>query len=380
MKYDFDTVTDRMGTSSVKWMGGKDILPMWVADMDFKAAPEIVEAVVKRAEHGVFGYTMIEDDWKNAIVGWWKRRYGFTIEPDWLTFCTGVIPIISCAIRILTSKGDNITVLSPVYDHFYIPVENNDRVILESRMTYDGNKYSIDFEDLEEKLSRSKAIILSNPHNPTGNLWSRDELNKIGELCKKNNIPVISDEIHCDITDPDKRYIPFMAASDAPCIMCVAPTKSFNIAGLHTAAAVVSDPDLRSTLRKEMNIADVTGANVFAGIACIAAYTKGEAWLDSLLEYIYDNKQTVYEYLAENIPDVRAVQGESTYLLWIDCHKITEDSAILADFIKKKSGLWLAAGSRYRGDGQYFLRMNIACPRTMLLEGLDRLKRALDEL
>ena len=377
MKYNFDEVIDRKNTASVKWMGKENELPMWVADMDFKAAPEIIEALKKRVEHGVFGYTHITDEWKDAICGWWNRRYNFKMKQDWLLFAAGVVPIVSCAIKMLAKPGDNIALLSPNYNCFFRTIEANGCTALESRMVYDGTSYSVDYADLEEKIKVSKAFIICNPHNPIGRVWTKDELAKMGELCKKHGVAVISDEIHCDLTAPGVSYTPFMGASDAKTIMCGAPSKTFNIAGLHTSFAAVSDPELRERLGLEMFNAEVTGANVFAVTAAVTAYNDCEDWLDELREYVHENKEIVSKFISENNLKLKVVPSQATYLMWLDFSAYTDDSKAFAAKIREKTGLWMSDGAQYRGDGNKFMRFNVACPKALLLDGLNRLKSAL---
>ena len=380
--YDFDSVVERRGTGSLKWDVAPHELPMWVADMDFQTAPEIREAILKRAEHGVFGYSIVPEEWEQAIVGWWKRRHGFEMKPEWLTFCTGVVPAISSIVRKLTTPNENVVVMTPVYNIFFNSIVNNGRRPLECPLRYEGGAYRLDFDDLEARLAdpQSALLLLCNPHNPVGKLWSREELARVGELCAKHHVIVVSDEIHCDLTDPGRDYVPFASVSQVcreNSVTCVAPTKAFNIAGLQTAAVSVPEPHLRHRVWRGLNTDEVAEPNAFAIAAAIAAFERGAPWLDELREYLYANKQTVCDFIAARVPGVRVTPSEATYLLWLDCSALTDDTDALAASIRERTGLYLSAGGQFGGNGKRFLRMNIACPRALLKDGLERLEKAL---
>ena len=384
MKYDFDQIIDRRGTSCLKYdfavERGKreDVLLLWVADMDFQTAPQITEAIIKRAQHGVFGYTLIEDEWYDAYQNWWKTRHDFEIQEEWLIFCTGVVPAISSIVRKMTTPAEKVVVLTPVYNIFFNSIYNNGRNILESPLKYDGEGYAMDFEDLEAKLAdpQTSLMILCNPQNPAGKIWDKETLAHVGELCAKYGVTVISDEIHCDLTDPGKEYVPFATASDT-CrdisVTCIAPTKTFNIAGIQTAAIVVPDKFLRHKMWRGLNTDEVAEPNAFAVDAAIAAFTNGGEWLDSLRQYLYENKQYVRKFVSENIPDMKVVYSEATYLLWLDCSKITDNAKQLSAFIRKNTGLYMSPGLSYGKNGKAFIRLNIACPRSIVEEGMKRL-------
>ena len=380
----FDALVDRRGTHSLKWDVKEDELPMWVADMDFKTAPAIIDALNKRVEHGVFGYSIIPDEWNDAYIKWWQERHSFRIEKDWLIFSTGVVPILSSVVRKLTTPGENVLIMTPVYNIFFNSIVNNGRNVLECPLSYKDGEYSIDFEAMENAMAQPQTtmMIFCNPHNPVGKIWDRETLAKVGELAKKHHVIVVSDEIHCDITDPDKGYIPFASASDT-CreisITCVAPTKAFNMAGLQTAAAIVPDPFLRHKVNRGLNTDEVAEPNAFAIWAAIAAFNEGGEWLDALREYIYENKLIVETYIKDQVPQVKLVKSEATYLLWLDCSAICSDSEELADFIREKTGLYLSDGVQYGKTGEKFLRLNIACPKSRLMDGLLRLKRGIDQ-
>lgn len=381
--YDFDKMTDRRGVGSLKWDVPEGELPMWVADMDFETAPPVAEAIRTRVEQGIFGYHVITEDWYEAYIRWWKRRHGFAMEKDWLIFCTGVVPAISSTVRKLTTVGENVLIQTPVYNIFFNSIRNNGRNILESPLVYDGGQYSMDFGDLERKLAdpQTTLMLLCNPHNPVGKIWDRETLARVGELCAKHHVLVLSDEIHCDLTDPGCEYVPFASVSEVcrnNSITCVAPTKTFNLAGLQTAAVMVPDPVIRHKLNRGLNTDEVAEPNAFAIGAAVAAFEKGEGWLEELRQYLYENKQLVRQFVKENLPVIRVVPSNATYLLWLDCGAVTEDTEKLCKFIRQDSGLYLTEGEEYGSCGRQFIRMNTACPRERLMDGLDRFKRSVE--
>lgn len=378
----FDEIIDRRNTGSLKWDVKENELPMWVADMDFTAAPIIREAIMRRAAHGVFGYSIIPDEWYDTYVSWWKNRHGLNMEKDWLIFTTGIVPAISSIVRKLTTPAENVVVLTPVYNIFYNSILNNGRRVLPCDLIYENGEYSIDFSALEQALKdeQTTLMILCNPHNPIGKIWDRDTLMKIGELCKKYSVTVVSDEIHCDITAPGKMYTPFASVNET-CrdisITCLAPTKAFNLAGLQTAAVAVADPVLRHRVWRGLNTDEVAEPNVFAVPAAVAAFTKGEQWLDEFRDYVFENRRIADGFIKENIPEIFSVKGDATYLMWLDCKKTGLDSDALAESLRKNTGLFVSSGTQYGGNGRDFLRVNIACPRAVLYDGLDRLNRGI---
>ena len=382
MKYDFDKLTDRFNQNSLKWDVQKNELPMWVADMDFEVAPEIVNALQERLDKKVFGYNIIPNEWNKAYVNHWKNKHGYEMKEDELLFSTGVVPTISSLVRKLTTPGENVLIQTPVYNIFFNSIVNNGRNVLESPLIYKDGKYEIDYVDLEEKLSlgQTTMMILCNPHNPIGKIWSKDELAKIGSLCHKYNVIVLSDEIHCDITDPDKNYIPFQSVNEE-CrdISVMATTKCFNIAGLQTSAICVPNKFLRHKVWRAINTDEIAEPNTFAIQAAIAAFNNGEEWLSEMRQYVYENKQIVSKYLKDNIKEVYLVPSEATYLLWIDCSKITENTLDLCDFIRKETGLYVSDGVQYGKTGANFIRLNIACPKERLLDGLNRFKIGIEK-
>ena len=382
MKWDFDRLVDRRNTGSLKWDVAEGELPMWVADMDFQTSPCVREALRARVEHGVFGYSIVPEEWYQAYIGWWRDRHGFTMEPEWLIFCTGVVPAISSMVRKLTTPAEKVLLMTPVYNIFFNSILNNGRQPLEGGLVYDGMSYRVDFEDLERKLAdpQTTLMLLCNPHNPIGKIWDRETLARIGALCRKHHVVVISDEIHCDITAPGTEYVPFASVSE-DCrdnsVTCIAPTKAFNIAGLQTAAVSIPNPVLRHKVWRGLNTDEVAEPNAFAVDAAIAAFTKGGEWLDALRAYLEDNKFFVREFIERELPQLHVVTSEATYLLWVDLGREECSAEEAAEFIREETGLYLSAGNPFGGDGGRFLRLNTACPRAVLEDGLARLKEGI---
>lgn len=384
MKYDFDSVTNRRNSNSLKWDVSEGELPMWVADMDFRTAPEILSAIKERAEHGIFGYSVIPETWYAAYRDWWRNRHHFEIEHDWLIFCTGVVPAISSIVRKLTTPAEKVLIQTPVYNIFFNSILNNGRQVLESELLYNDGNYEIDFKDLERKLAdpQISLMILCNPHNPIGKIWDRETLAQIGTLCKKNHVVVLSDEIHCDLTAPGTEYIPFASVSDEcreNSITCIAPTKAFNLAGLQTAAVVVPNPVLRHKVWRALNTDEVAEPNSFAAEATVAAFAKGAPWLDELRSYLFKNKEIAVDFIQKSDPRLHIVPSQATYLLWIDCGKIVSNTDEVVRFIRDTTGLIVSYGAQYGRCGEPFIRMNIACPRTVLEDGLSRLMEGIQK-
>lgn len=379
--FDFDKIVDRRESNSYKWDIADGELPMWVADMDFETAPAIKEVLQARVNHGVFGYNIVPDSWKNAYVKWWKERHQFEINPDWLIFSNGVVPTISSVVRKVTTPGENVLMLTPVYNIFYNSILNNGRHVLESPLRYEDGCYSVDFTDLEEKMAdpQTSLLLFCNPQNPTGNIWSKEELKRVGDLCKKYSVIALVDEIHCDLTDSGFSYVPYASASEEcrqNSIVCMAPTKAFNIAGLQTSAVMVADDVLRHRVNRGLNTDEVAEPNSFAIEASNAAWNEGGQWLDALRQYLMDNKEYVKNYLKEHIPEIKVVSSHATYLMWLDCSAITDDTRQLCEDIRKQTGLYMSYGKQYGGNGNYFIRLNIACPRKLVEDGMNRLYQA----
>jgi len=379
MKYDFDSVINRRGTNAAKWDVPASQLPMWVADMDFRAAPEIIAALQARLDHGVFGYTDTPDTWRQAIADWWYYRHGWAVQPDWLTFCTGVVPALSSLTRTLAEPGANVVIQAPVYHLFDICIRNSGRVPVSNDLLYRKGGYQINWKDLTAKLADpdTHLMVLCNPQNPTGNVWSADQLARLGELAAANDVIVVADEIHCDLTMPGVTYTPFAsvnAVNAANSVTLVAPTKAFNIPGLQTSAVITSDEALRTRVAAGLNRDELTEPNAFAIEATVAAFTQGKAWLDQARVYIRRNKDRVESFVAAELPEVKVVASQATYLLWLDCGQLAGDTTEFCDFLRHSTGLYLNPGKMYGDKAGRFVRMNIGCPAKTLEDGLARLR------
>lgn len=380
MKYDFDRITDRKGTNSCKWDVRDGELPMWVADMDIASAPCVTEAIMKRAQNGIFGYSDIPDEWYDAYISWWKERHGVEFRREDMVFASGVIPTLSSCVRKLTTPAENVAVLTPVYNHFFTSIANNGRNILEVPLIYDRDalEYSIDFDALEKALSnpQTSMFMLCNPHNPIGIIWDKETLARIGELCRRYGVIVVSDEIHCDITKPGTSYVPFASASETCAdisVSCVSISKAFNCAGIHSAAVFAKNPVLRHKVWRSLNTDEIGEPNSFACEAAVAALTEGGEWLDSLNEYLFENRRIVEETV-NGISGLKAIHGDATYLIWIDVTGLGEDAETFCDFIRSQTGLFLSDGAQYGEGGKGFIRFNAACPRSLVMDGLNRLR------
>lgn len=381
--FDFSKEINRFHTNSLKWDIKEHELAMWVADMDFPTAPCVQEAILQKAALGIYGYSIVPDAYFQSIQKWWKTRHHTFFDTDWMMFCTGVVPAISSIVRKLTTPAENVLIQSPVYNIFYNSILNNGRNVLSSDLIYENGQYHIDFDDLEKKLAlpQTTMMILCNPHNPIGKIWDKQTLARIGELCAKHHVIVVSDEIHCDLCDPGESYVPFSSVNktnQAISITCVSASKAFNLAGLQAACIIVPDSYLRHKVNRGINTDEVAEPNVFAIEASMAAYERGGAWLDQLRAYIKQNKEDAIYFCEKNCLDIHIVSSQATYLLWLDCHKISDDSEKLADFIRQHTGLYLSSGIEYGENGKSFLRMNIACPNSRLQDGLRRLKQGID--
>ncbi|KAF0425915.1 putative C-S lyase [Pediococcus acidilactici] len=382
---DFDQIINRTKTNSIKWHVAKNELPMWIADMDFKTSPAIVQALQEKVRDGIFGYEEIPPAYFNAVANWYERVHGFRPDPAWMTFATGVVPALSSAVRRLTAVGDNVLVQAPVYNIFYNSIVNNGRHVVSSDLLYDENKhvYHVDWDDLEAKLSDplTNMMILCNPHNPIGLIWSRETLTRLGQLCQQYHVKIFSDEIHGDLTFNQTGYTPMFslpAELIQNLVAAVSPSKTFNVAAMHAATVLVPNKNLRAQINRGLNSEELAEPNLVAIPGTIAAYEKGLPWLQELKEYLVENRELVRNFISQEVgPRVALVEGQATYLIWIDVSQVTNDSAKLAKFIRKETGLILSAGSVYGGNGNHFLRMNVACPKERLQDGLQRLKKGL---
>lgn len=381
MTYDFDRQITRRGTDSYKWdsAGSAEVLPMWVADMDFPTAPAIVEALRRRVEHGIFGYTRVPDSYYDAVTGWFARRHGWRFDREWIIYTSGVVPALSAVIKALTAPGDKVLVQTPVYNCFFSSIRNNGCETVSSPLVFTGTTYTVDYEDLERRAAdpRVKVMLLCNPHNPAGRVWRREELVRIGEICLRHGVTVIADEIHGELVLPGHRYTPFASISEdflRHSVTCTSPSKAFNIAGLQIANIICADAGLRASIDRAINVNEVCDVNPFGVIATQAAYNEGEAWLDRLLEYLQANYLYMREFCREHLPDFPLTVLEGTYLVWMDCRKLGLSSEELEQRLIAEAGLWLNAGTMYGAEGEGFMRWNIACPRATLAEGLKRLE------
>lgn len=380
VKFDFDEIVDRRNTGSEKWDGGnvEGVLPMWVADMDFRTAPCVIEALRSRVGHGVFGYEHVPDSYYDALVGWFNRRHGWLMKREWVIYTSGVVPAVSAIIKAMTSPGDKVLVQTPVYNCFFSSIRNNGCLLEDNRLVYADGTYTIDFEDFERKAADPsvKVFLLCNPHNPAGRVWTSDELRRMGDICLKHNVFVISDEIHCDLVMPGYKYTPFASLSEEFLMnsaTCTAPTKTFNIAGLQIANITAADDSVRRRIDKAININEVCDVGVFGVTALTAAYTGGEEWLDQLICYIKGNYDSLRDFLASNIPQIQAVRLEGTYLVWLDCSVLGKSSETITGELLSQKKLWLNSAGMYGEHERSFVRMNIACPRSVMLKGLQLL-------
>lgn len=377
-KFDFQSIVDRHNTNSVKWDLFDDKFPMWVADMDFKVAPQIQETILKRSNHSIYGYTFVPDELFQAYINWWDSRYDFKMLKKDMLYAIGVMPSISSIIRCLTDENDGILIQSPVYHVFYYVIEDNNRKVVLNQLSYENGEYEIDFDDLDNKLSESKLMILCNPHNPIGKIWSEEDLTHILKLCEKHNVILISDEIHCDLTDPDTSYNPIKSNNNV--ITCLSPSKSFNIAGFQSSIVHTINEKLFEKIKLQLHIDNSDSCNVFAVNAVIAAYNESGEWLEELKQILFNNKRIVRDFLKNKLPSLKLVESEATYLLWIDCSSLNIPSKELSDYLRDNQGLFLSAGIDFGQNGDDFLRMNIACPEKLLTDALCRLEKGINEL
>lgn len=384
MEYSFDEVVSRRDTRSYKWDSATDneVLPMWVADMDFRTAPPIVDALARRVQHGIFGYAKVPTAYFDAVTGWFERRHRFTIQKEWILFTTGVVPALSATIKALTVPSDKVIVQAPVYNCFFSSIRNNKCEMVSNDLVYRNGTYTIDFDDLEKKTSdpAAKLLLLCNPHNPAGRVWTREELVRIGEICLRNGVTVVSDEIHCDLVFSGHQHIPFASISHnflRSSVTFTAPSKTFNLAGIQVANIVAANEAVRAKIDRALNDNEVCEINVFAVEALIAAYNQGEEWLDELLPYLYGNFNYLKDFFEQQLPQLHVLPLEATYLVWVDCSALNLSSAKIAEMLLEEAKLWVNPGTMYGASGEGFIRLNIACPRAVLAEGLSRIKDVL---
>lgn len=384
MKYDFDKIVPRRHSGSYKWDSiPEDALPLWVADMDFEVAPAIKKALADRVAHGVFGYTQIDDSYYEAVLSWYQRRHQWSIDRRWMLYTSGVVPAISCSIKALTLPGENVLVQTPVYNCFFSSIRNQGCQIVENRLVRKDDSYVIDWEDFERKCADEKTTVflLCNPHNPGGRVWTKDELAKMGAICAKHHVFVISDEIHCELVMPGYKFTPFAAVNDVNLrnsVTLSSPSKSFNTAGLQIANIICKDDEVRRRIDRVINIFEVCDVNPFGPVALKAAYNESEEWLDELNEYIWGNYQLLKETFAQQLPSLKVTRLEGTYLAWVDISSLGMTSDAVTKKLLKEGHVFVSNGTLYGKEaGEGFIRINLACPRAVLKEGLSRIVKTL---
>ena len=381
MAYNFDELIDRRGTGCVKWdeAPAADVIPLWVADMDFRAAPAIMEAVRQRMEHGVFGYTVIEDDYYEAIINWFQRRHGWTIHREEILYTTGVVPAMSVAIKALTMPGEKVLILSPDYNCFFSSIRNNGCEVLESNLVFTDGRWQVNWQDFEQKCADEKTTVflLCSPHNPTGRVWTKEELEKMNDICLKYNVKVVNDEIHCELTMPGQRFLPFAAVSEScrqNSVTLNSPTKAFNIAGLQIANIICAQPEWRRRIDRAININEVCDVNPFGPVALKAAYNDSEDWLNELNQYLWGNYQMLCQFAEARLPQWKVSPLEGTYLPWVNITATGLTSQTYADRLLEQAHVWVNPGTMYGPQsGEGYIRLNIACPRSRLTEALERI-------
>ena len=393
MKYNFDEIIDRTNYHSVKWDELKtkfgdipeDVLPMWIADMEFRSPQPVIEAIKKANEHGIYGYTSRPLSYYQAIIDWMEKRHNWKIKKDWIAYSPGVVPALSLIIRAFCQPGDKVIVQPPVYYPFFRVIENNGCHVVNNPLKLNNKKYFIDWEDLERKVddSRVKLLILCSPHNPVGRVWQKEELIILGEICLKHNIIVVSDEIHADILFKGYRHIPFASISPAfahNSITCTAPSKTFNLAGLQTSSIIIPNKKYYKIYENILDSLALNENNVFGLVALEAAYRNGEEWLEQLLSYLNENLEFLMKYFKERILKIKVIKPEGTYLVWLDCRQLGFNAKDLNNFMIKKARVALDDGYWFGTEGEGFMRINIACPRSFLEEGLKRIERAVNSI
>lgn len=387
MEYDFSRPTDRRGTDSYKWDSAPeaDIIPLWVADMDFETFPGITEALQRRVAHGIFGYTRVPETYYEAVCRWFEKRHGWHINREDIIYTSGVVPAVSAVIKALTLPGDQVIVQGPVYNCFFSSIRNNGCEMVSNSLIYnkEEQRYEIDFDDLERKLAheRARLMLICNPHNPGGRVWTRDELTRVAELCRKYGVRVVSDEIHCELTLYDNEYVPFGSLPDElsrGSITCCSPSKAFNTAGLQIANIVCRDAEVRNRIDRAININEVCDVNPFGVIALQAAYSdEGYEWLTQLRAYISANYDLLLERFARELPKCKVMRMEGTYLAWIDCSELHISSDEIEEMLMHENKVWVNAGSMYGAEGAAFIRVNMACTSELLNEGITRIVEGL---
>ncbi|MCB9007779.1 MAG: pyridoxal phosphate-dependent aminotransferase [Ardenticatenaceae bacterium] len=403
MSFDFDTEVNKFGINSIKWEfmfdahhnpthgdhahpkhGAERVLPLWVADMDFRVAPPIVEAVAARAQRGVFGYCMPTDSYYEAVINWFARRYGRSIQRDWIVMTPGVVPALNMMVQTFTKPGDKIIIQRPVYHPFTFAIENNGREVVSNSLVLQDGRYQMDFADLAAKAAdpATKMLILCSPHNPISRVWTAEELTRLGEICLDNDVLVVSDEIHCDLIYKDVTFTSFANISERfaqNSIVCTAPSKTFNVAGLKLSNIIIPNEDLRTQFAKTLERTGLLGTNTFGVVAAEAAYNFGEPWLTAVMDYIEGNYNFMRDYLAKHLPQLHLLPAEGTYLVWLDCRALELTPEERKKLIFEDAHLYLDEGEIFGPEGEGFERINLACPRPLLAEALDRLRSVISE-
>lgn len=390
MGWNFDEPAKREGTNCIKYdlreeiFGVKDVIPMWVADMDFNTPEFIVKALQNRLNHEIYGYTFRPPEYFLSIIGWLKNRHNWEVEKEWISFCPGIVPALNFCTLAFTQPGDSIIVQPPVYFPFFSAIESHGRNLIYNRLKEVEGKWVMDYDSLVDSIDRkTKMIIISNPHNPVGRVWTREELNNLAEICLKNNIIILSDEIHCDLVLPGFTHTPVASLSEKIAeitITCIAPSKTFNLAGLSTSSVIISNPVLRKSYTRVVDNLHLGGGNIFGTIASIAAYSHGHQWLDALLDYIDHNIDFVEDYCRKMIPEILPVQPEATYMIWLDCRKFGMTGKELQNFFVKSAGIGMNEGSTFGPGGEGFMRMNVATTHETVVKALEKIERAVTEL
>lgn len=384
MKYDFDKVVPRRGTNSYKWdlVKQDDVIPLWVADMDFAVAPPIQEALRKRMEHPVFGYTLVPDSYYEAVINWFCRRHNWHIEKDWILYTSGVVPAVSCAIKAFTLPGEKVLLQTPAYNCFFSSIRNQGCEVLENELVREGDTYRIDFDDFERKCADEKTTVflLCNPHNPCGRVWTKEELLRMADICRKHHVKVISDEIHCEIIMPGCHFTPFALVDEDNGVTLNSPSKNFNIAGLQIANIICKNEEWRRRIDRVINIYEVCDVNPFGVIALQAAYNECGDWIDEMNQYVWDNYQYLKRFVLDELPQIQVIRMEGTYLAWLDimCYELSSDEA--TQQLLHEGRVFVSSGTLYgKKAGEGYLRLNLACPRETLKQGLVRLGRVLGQ-
>jgi cystathionine beta-lyase len=390
MTWNFDEPVLREGTDCIKYdlreeiFGKKDVIPMWVADMDFNTPDFIIKAIKNRLNHEIFGYSLRPEIYYQSIISWLRRKHSWHIEKNWISFSPGVVPALNFCTLAFTKPGDGVIVQPPVYFPFFSAVESHGRKLIYNPLRENGGKWEMDFENLESSIhADTKMIIISNPHNPVGRVWSPEELNRLAAICLKNNILILSDEIHCDLVLPDYTHTPMASLSEEiaqKTITFIAPSKTFNLAGLSTSSVVISNPALRRTFARLIESLHVTNGNIFGTIASIAAYSQGYEWLNALLGYIDNNISFVTDYCKQLIPEILPVRPEATYMIWLDCRKLGIKGKELQDFFVRKAGVGMNEGSTFGPGGEGYMRMNVASSHHVVMKAMEQIEKAVSTL